>query len=113
MGAKNIVGSNNESEKSELEETIEMKPDEIKADYMKTFDYFDMKISAMIPNKPSSPYEQPSPDLNKWPIIKSSNKYSHASQFTKHLSSMNLSGDTLLQLPKWWYAIHSSFCQYL
>ena len=26
---------------------------------------------------------------------------------------MNLEGDTLIQIQKWWYAILSDFCQYL
>ena len=36
-----------ESVKSELEATIEMKIDNIKADYVKTINYLDMKISAI------------------------------------------------------------------
>ena len=44
-------------------------------------------------------------------LLKSPGKYSHASQFTKQLSFMNLECNTLLQIQKWWDAIINAFCQ--
>ena len=40
---------------------------------------FDMKLSDITSNKPSSYYEQPYSDLIKWPLIKSPRKSSHES----------------------------------
>ena len=51
MSANNRVDRNIEAEKSELESTIEMKLDEIKAYHVKTFNSFDMKISSITSNK--------------------------------------------------------------
>ena len=68
-----------------------------------------MKLSALSSNKPSSSYDQPSSDIIKWTLLKSPEKYSHASQFTKHLYLMTLEGETLLQIQKWWYVIFSAF----
>ena len=53
--------------------------------------------------------KQPSSDINKWPLLKSPDFHSHASQFTKHLPPMNLEDGTLLQLKKWWDTIRSAF----
>ena len=77
--------------------------------HIKTINSLDMNLSAITSNKPSPSSGQPSAGLIKWPLLKSLEKYSHASQFTKHLSSMNLEGDTLLQLQKLWDAIRSAF----
>ena len=86
-----------------------MKLDTIKIDHVKTIDSFDMKLSAITSNKSYSFYEKLSIDLTKLPLLKLSEKDSHASQFIKHMSSMNLEGDTLLQHKKWWYAICYAF----
>ena len=96
--------------KTELEATTNTRIDELKSESVSSLG---MKISTLNSNKPYSSYDQPSVDLIKWPLLKSLEKSSHASQFTKHISSMTLEGDTLLQIQKWWYAIPSSFCQYL
>ena len=66
-------------------------------------------------NLKNSPYSsnQPSADINKWPLLKSPYFPSRASQFTKHQSPMTLEGKTLLQLQKWWYSICSTFCESL
>ena len=64
---------------SELEATIEMKLDKITYDPTKTNDSFDMNISDIPSNKPSSYYEQPSAYLIKLPLLKSPGKYSRAS----------------------------------
>ena len=72
-----------------------------------------MKISAITSNRYYSSNEKTPADITKWTLLKAPEKYSHPSQFTKYLSSINLQGDTLLQLKKWWDAIRSAFCQYL
>ena len=43
-----------------------------------------MKLSDLN-KKPSSFYDQPSDYPIKWPLLKSPEKYSHASQFTKNI----------------------------
>ena len=58
----------------------------------------DMKLLTFNSNKYTSYYDQPSADIIKWIPLKSPEKHSHASQFTKHLSFMTLKGDTLLQI---------------
>ena len=110
MSIYNRVGRNIEAEKWELEATIEMKIDEIKSYHVKNIYYLDMKISDITSKKPSSSYEQTSAHITKFPLLKSPEKSSHASKLTKRISSMNLAGNTLLQLQKFWYAIRFSFC---
>ena len=48
---KNRVGRNIESSTSEIEETIEMKLDNVTADYTKIIDSFDMKTSDITSKK--------------------------------------------------------------
>ena len=60
MSVNNTVIRSIEAAKSELESTIGIKLDESKANHVKTFDYFYMKMSAIILNKPYLSYEQPS-----------------------------------------------------
>ena len=55
-----------------------MKPDEFKADHMKTIESIDAKISAITSNKPSSYSEQQSAALIKWTLLESPEKYSHS-----------------------------------
>ena len=98
MSVRKRVVSNIEAEKSEFEATLELELDHIKADYIKTIYHLDTKISAIASNKTSSSFEQPSHDIIKFPLLKNPDKSSHASQFTKHLSSLNLGGETILQL---------------
>ena len=74
MSVGNRVGRNIEAAESEIEATIETK--------------------AITPNKLTSSSEQPFTDIIKWPLLKSTETYSHASQFTKHFPSPNLEGDT-------------------
>ena len=69
--------------------------------------------SSLSSNIFSSSYDQPSADLINCTLLKSPEKYSHASKFTKHLSFMTLEGDTVLQIQKWQDAIISTFFQYL
>ena len=108
MIINNRFGKNIEAEKSELEATFEMILDEIKSRKMKTINSFDTKLSD-ITTIFFKYYGQPSTDITKWPILKSPGKYSHASQFNKHISSTSLEGDNHLQLQKWWDAIRSAF----
>ena len=70
-----------------------------------------MKLLTLNSNKSPSSYYQPSYDLIKLTLPKSPEKYSHASQFTKHLSFMTLEGNNLLQIKKLCYAIISAFFQ--
>ena len=92
---------------------MDIKFDKITSDNTKTFNPFNMKWSDTTLNKTSSSYEQPSDDPIKFTRLKSTERSSHASQFTKHLSSTTLEGDTLLQIKKRWYAICSAFWQSL
>ena len=61
-----------------------------------------MKLLSMSSNKHYSSYDQTSADLIKSPLINSLEKYSHASQFTKHPYSKTLEGNTLLQIQNSW-----------
>ena len=59
----------------------------------------------------NSYYKQPYYDLTKYPLLKPPEKGSHASKFIKHMSSINIEGNTLLQLQKWWDAIIYAYYQ--
>ena len=85
-----------------------MKLDELKYDHSKTINYLDTKLLDITSNQPFSFDKQTYADIIKRPLLKSRDKYSHASQFTKHLSSLKLEGNTLLQIQKCWYAIVSN-----
>ena len=74
------------------------------------FSSLEMKLSAIISTKPFYSYNQTSAYLIKWTLLKSPEKYYHASQFTKHVPSMTLKGNTLLKIQKWWDSILSAFC---
>ena len=89
---------------------MDMRLYELKCD---TVISLDMKLSSLTSNKPSCSYDQPSSDLIKWSLPKSPGKHSHASQSTKHISSMTLEVDTLLQIKKWWDAVLSTLCKNL
>ena len=78
----------------------------------KIFNSLYMKLPALTSEKssltsenPSSSYEQPSADIIKYPLLKSPEKSSHASQLTKHISSITLEGDTIHKIQKWWDTI--------
>ena len=75
-----------------------MQIDETKAEKMKNIDSLNMKISAITSTKPTLYFEQPSADLIKRSLLKPPGKYSHASQFTNYLSSLNHQVATLLQI---------------
>ena len=77
-----------------MEAKIELKLDELKADHMKTIEFLDTNIPDITSNKTSSPSEQPSHDIIEWPLLKPPETYSHASQFTKNPSSLNLECDS-------------------
>ena len=101
MSTKNKVSTKFEISKTELEETLNMRLDELKSEI---FSSIDMKLSTINSNKA---------DIIKWQPLKSPEKYYHASQFTKNPSFVSLEGGTLLQIQKWLDAILSGFCQYL
>ena len=90
MSVSNRFVRNVEASKLDLEATIEIKSDWIKSDHIKIIDSLGIKISAITSNKPSSSCYQPSAEFSKWPPLKSPNKYSYASQFTKHVYSTKL-----------------------
>ena len=69
-----------------------MRLNELKSE---TFISIDIKLSTLNSNKPSSYYDQPSADLIKCLLLKLPEKYSHTSQFTKHLSSVTLEDNIL------------------
>ena len=112
MSSRNQVITNIEVSQSKIEAVIDIKFNKILADKTKTFKSFNMKISDLTSNKPSSSYEQHSSDIIKWPHFESHEKSSYASQFIKRLSSMTIEGDTFLQIQKWWDYICSAFWKY-
>ena len=59
-----------------------------------------MKISAITSNNISSFSYQMNAYLVKWPLLKSPDKYSHALQFTKNVSPLNLEAETIPQIKK-------------
>ena len=72
-----------------------------------------MKLSALASNKPPSSYDQTSDDIIQLPLLKSPEKYPHASQFTKHISSITLEVETIIHIQKLWDSILSEFFQSL
>ena len=70
-----------------------------------TFSSIEMKLSTLNSNKSPSFYDQPSADIIKGPLLESPEKYFYISELTKHLSSKNLLGNTLLQIQKWWNVV--------
>ena len=110
MSAGKRFSTKIEIAKIELEAKIYMRLDEFK---YYTVRYFVMKLSAITLKRKYSSYDQTSADLINCPLPNSPEKYSHASQFNKHISFMNLEGDTLLQIQKWWDAILYDLCQTL
>ena len=98
MSIRNKVGRNIESEISEIESTSDMKLDEIKYNHMKTINYLEIKVSSTTPSNIYSSSEQTSAYPIKCPTLRSPEKSLHASQFNKQLSSLNLEGNTKLQI---------------
>ena len=58
------------------------------------------KFYTLNSQKSNSSSNQPSSDINKWTLLKSSYFHSHASQFTKNLSQRTLEGNTLPKIQK-------------
>ena len=110
MRTNNKFSTNIKRSKTKLEETMKMKANGFKYE---TYSSVDMKLLTLNSIKYHSSYDQPSADLINCTLLKSPEKYSHASKFTKHLSFMTLEGDTVLQIQKWQDAIISTFFQYL
>ena len=93
-----------------LNTNIETKIDDLKTEASSSIN---LTLSLLNSHNSHSSSNQPSADINKFPLLKSPYYRSHASKFTKHLSPMNLEGNTLIQLQKWWDEICSTFCQYM
>ena len=70
-----------------LNTNIDTNIDEFKAESSSSIN---KKLSPLNSNKYTSYYNQPSADINKWPLLKSPYFHSRDSQFTKHLSPMTL-----------------------
>ena len=87
------MNSGIEAEKFEPKKKIENKIDEIKSDHMKSIIYLDINISAIKSNKPENIYA----DLMPWILLKSPEQ---SPQFASHLYSLNLEGNTQLQIRK-------------
>ena len=84
-------------------------------DDLKAFAYSSINLTffPQSSHNSSSLSNQTSADITKWPLLKSPDFHSHVYQFTKHISPMNLDGNTLLQLKKWRDAIFSDFQKFL
>ena len=102
MSDSNRISTKFEISRTENEKCLEMKLENKKLKHLSPL----LNIS-----KSHLSYNQTSADLIKWPLLKSLEKYSHASQFTKHIPFMTLEGDTFLQIKTLWGAILSEFCQ--
>ena len=115
MVANNKVSTDIEISKIELEATMNMRLNELKSE---TVSSIHIKLSTLKSNKPSSSYYQPSAGLIK--LVSLNGHFSSCLEnmpmhhnSPKHISSMTLKGDTLLQIKKLWYYIPSTFYQYL
>ena len=100
MSSGNKISTKIETEKTIIEATMNAKLSEFKTDNKTIFNSLYMNLSALNSDKPSYYYEQYSSDIFQCPPLKSPEKSSHASKFTKHLSSMAWEGDTLIQIEK-------------
>ena len=78
-----------------LNTKIDTNIDDIKAESSSSIN---QTFSPIDPHYSHYSSNQPSADINKWPLLKSPDFHSHDSHFTKNLPPMNLKGDTLLQL---------------
>ena len=92
------ISNNIEAARFKPYTTSEEKIDETKAEKKKNIDSLNMKISVITSTKPTLYFEQPSADLMKRSLLKPPGKYSHASQFTNYLYSLNHQVATLLQI---------------
>ena len=110
MSNNNKTSTKFEIERIENEEYLKIKFDEYKAE---TYIVIYMKLLTLNSKTFTSYHGQNSVYLIKCPLLRSPDKYSHASQFARHLSFITLEGDTLLQIQKNWDAILSDFCQSL
>ena len=66
-----------------------------------------MKLAPTSAHIPRSPWQLQS-DTDTYPLLKSiNNKESHFSKFRNSLENINLQGDDLHDIKKWWIAINS------
>ena len=93
-----------------LNTNIDTDIDEFKTE---SYSYINKTFTTLNSKKYPSSYNQPSDYITIWPLLKSTDFHSRASQFTKHISPMTREGYTLPKLQKWWDAICSDLCQYL
>ena len=83
--------------RTEHDEYIKTKFDKYKSEISSSVD---MKILTLSYKKYTSSYDQPSSDLIKFPLLNSPDFHPHASKFIKHISFMNLEGNTLFKIQK-------------
>ena len=94
----------------ENEELLKNNIDKFKS---KSSRFINNTVSPLSSNNYPYSYNQPSADIIKLPLLKSPGFHYHALQFTKHLSSMTLEVNTLLQIQKLWNAFNSALYQSL
>ena len=89
MSISNINKFETEMKEDEeiLNTKIDTNIDDLKAESPSSIN---QTFSPLNPQNSHSSYNRPSADINKWPLLKSPGFHSLASQFTKHLSPMNL-----------------------
>ena len=95
MSNNNRISTEFEIARKETEEFLKNRFDKLKAEASISID---MKVYDLNSNKYLSSYNQPSADLIKCTLLKSPERYSHASQFTKYLSFMTLEGDNHIRI---------------
>ena len=74
---------------------IDTKFDDIKAEASSSINH---TLPPLNSKNSHSSSNQPSDDINQWPLLKSPYFHSRASQFTKHLSHMTLEVYNILRL---------------
>ena len=112
MSASNRVGNKIDASKLEIGKNIVNKIAYIQDENIKNMTTREMKLSSTASIQYFSLY-QTHTDLLKWLLLKTPEKSTHASQFTKHLTYLTLEGVTLLQLHKWWDTIRYAYFQSL
>ena len=91
-----------EATKFEPEPKFEMNIDKIKYDRMKIITSLDMKLSDIDSNQTSLSSEHLNTNFMTWIVLQSPGK---SPQSTKTFSSMHLTGNTQLQIRKWWVSL--------
>ena len=89
-------------EKFEPETTFDNNIDNIKDDHIIITTSLGMNISAITSNKYSSTFGDIKTNIMTWILLKLPGK---SPQFTNHLTSMHLEGNTQPKIRKWWVTI--------